>query len=212
MTLAELTTPPTTVVFDIGGVMAEICHTWEDAARCADVSCSKLSGSTHLSAFEGFDSYQAGVLALDEYLAKLSEYAGCAAGDALRLHNGILVAEYPGILDLVEELQSVGLNTGCLSNTNAPHWDLLNSDLYPAIESLTLKYTSHMAGVNKPSAKIFGLFSNAFDLLPGSIAFFDDAQPNVDAAQSCGWRACWIDSTKSTPDQLRAYLRGLGVI
>ena len=51
---------PTNIVFDLGGVMAEISHTWEEAARCAGVACMNLGdGSTRLNAFPGFDQYQA---------------------------------------------------------------------------------------------------------------------------------------------------------
>src|SRR5476651_956412 len=96
-------TPPNAVVFDLGGVIAEICHTWQDAARSAQVQCTNLTReATALTSFPSLDLYQSGDISIDAYLSELSEYAGCSADDALKLHNGILVAEYPGILELVE--------------------------------------------------------------------------------------------------------------
>jgi FMN phosphatase YigB (HAD superfamily) len=206
-------TPPDAVVFDLGGVMAEICHTWQDAARSAQVHCSKLSGeATALTSFPAFDLYQSGDISIDEYLAELSENVGCKPDDALKLHNGILVTEYPGILELVKELQNQGIRTGCLSNTNPPHWEVLAlNGQYPAIHSLEMKMASHLAGLNKPDPAIYRKYCSQFGVEPSSIAFFDDNRPNVDGAASCGWNSRWIDSSKDTPTQLRTYLRELGV-
>jgi len=206
--------PPSNVVFDLGGVMAEISHTWEDAALCAGVTCSNLrSHSTKLTALDAFEPYQAGQISLDEYLGRLAEFAGCSPEDALRVHNGILVEEYPGIRQLVDDLHQKGVRTGCLSNTNPPHWDVLAlNGQYPAIHSLEMKMASHLAGVNKPSPEIFELYTTTFGIEPNSIAFFDDYQANVDGALACGWQARWIDASKDTPTQLREHLVALGVI
>jgi len=194
--------------------MAEISHTWEDAARSAGVSCSKVgSSSTKLQALAAFDEYQGGGIPLDEYLEQLAEFVGCSTSDALRVHNGILVVEHPGIGALVNELQASGLNTGCLSNTNEPHWEVLAlNGQYPAIKSLKMKMASHLVGINKPSPKIFELYCTTYGLAPENILFFDDYAANVSAAQSCGWNARWIDASQDTPTQLRAHLSELGVI
>ena len=194
--------------------MAEISHTWEDAARCAGVACKNLGdGNTRLSTFPGFDQYQAGRISLAEYLNELAEYVGCDPKDALTVHNGILVEEYPGIADLVKEIHELKLGTGCLSNTNEPHWEVLAlNGQYPSIHSLDMKMASHLVGINKPSHEIFQTYSSTFGLAPESIVFFDDYLVNVEGALACGWNARWIDSTLDTPTQMREHLRDLGVI
>jgi len=205
--------PPSVIVFDLGGVVAEISHTWEDAATCAGVTCSNLrSHSTKLSSLEAFEEFQSGKITLNEYLANLAEFAGCTPDNALRVHNGILVTEYPGVSELVGEIKSLGLATGCLSNTNEPHWEMLAlSGQYPTIKSLDMKMASHLVGLSKPSPAIFELYCETFELDPETIAFFDDYAVNVEAAQSCGWNARQIDPSKDTPTQMRAYLKDLGV-
>ena len=209
-------TPPRAVVFVLGGVMAEICHTWQDAAQSAQVNCSKLGGyATALTSFPAFDLYQSGDISIDGYLADLSEYVGCDPADALKLHNGILVTEYPGILELVKELQTKGIRTGCLSNTNPPHWEVLAlNGQYPAIHSLEMKMKlPHLAGLNKPDPAIYQkYFRSQFGVEASSIAFLR-RQPS-----KCGWGSVLrmefpVDrlSPKDTPTQLRTYLRELGV-
>ena len=212
-------TPPTArtpniVVFDLGGVLAEISHTWEEAAACAGVTCANLrSHSTKLASLEAFDQYQAGKISLDEYLEALAEFAGCPVEKALRVHNGILVTEYPGVAALVGEIQTLGLGTGCLSNTNEPHWEVLAlNGQYPTIHSLRMKMASHLVGINKPSPDIFNLYCATFGLAAENIVFFDDYAVNVDAATACGWNARRIDPSMDTPKQMRAYLRDLGVL
>ena len=205
---------PTNIVFDLGGVMAEISHTWEEAARCAGVACMNLGdGSTRLNAFPGFDQYQAGRISLEEYLNGLADFVGCDSTKALAVHNGILVEEYPGIAELVKEIHDLKLGTGCLSNTNEPHWEVLAlNGQYPSIRSLDMKMASHLVGINKPSHEIFRAYCRTFGLLPESIVFFDDYLVNVEGALACGWNARWIDSTVDTPTQMREHLTDLGVI
>ena len=213
MTKASQPSTPIAVVFDLGGVMAEICHTWEDAAECAGVRCSRLTGGpTKLTELPELDKYQAGEISLDEYLYELSQFVGCTFDEALKVHNGILVAEYPGMGELVDELRTRGLRTGCLSNTNPPHWDVLAlNGQYPAIVSLDMKMASHLVGINKPDPRIYALFCETFCLRPEAIAFFDDGHENVDSAARCGWKAAWIDPSKDTPAQVRTHLLRLGV-
>jgi HAD superfamily hydrolase (TIGR01509 family) len=194
--------------------MAEITHTWQDAARSAHVDCRNLADeSTPLTFFPGFDRYQAAEISIDEYLRDLAEFAGCSIEDALKLHNGILVTEYPGIIELVKELQAGGIHTGCLSNTNPPHWEVLAlNGQYPGVHLLEMKMASHLAGINKPDPAIYRMYCDTFGLQPAAIAFFDDNRANVDSAADCGWNSRWIDSSQDTPTQLRAHLNALGVI
>ncbi len=202
------------IVFDLGGVMAEISHSWEEAARVAGVPCSNLSdGFTKLASFHAFDLYQAAEISLEDYLSALAQFVGCPQSEALKVHNGILVVEYPGVKELVEEIHAKRIRTGCLSNTNEPHWEMLAlNGQYPAIHSLEMKMASHLVGMNKPSPEIFNRYCSEFQLEPSDIAFFDDGPLNVEGAASCGWNACRIDPSQDTPTQMRAYLRELGVI
>ena len=198
-------------MFDLGGVLAAISHTWDDAARHAGVIAPDLPTSTVLTALPGFDEYQAGAIPLEDYLSNLADFSGCSLEDALRLHNGILGDEYEGIEAVIRDIAALGIGTGCLSNTNAPHWEMLLNGPYPGFQSLQMKMASHLVGVNKPSPAIFARFQETFGLEPEGIAFFDDSPANVQAAQQCGWQAHWIDATQNTPAQLREHLALMGV-
>ncbi len=162
---------PHVIVFDLGGVMAEISHTWEDAAKCAKVHCTNLTdGATKLTAIPAFDEYQADLISLDEYLSRLGEFVGCSAADALSLHNGILVMEYPGVMSLVDELRAK-----CAAVTERGAFPtpmhltgeyLALNGHYPAIHSLEMKMASHLVGLNKPSTAIFERYCAEFGLQP----------------------------------------------
>ena len=205
---------PYAVVFDLGGVLLNISHTWQDAAQTAGVTCRNLPAEpTPLATLKLLELYQTGQLPAEEYLPALADFAGCDLEDAKDLHNGILVDEYPGALELVEELQARGVQTGCLSNTSALHWELLaGTGPYPGIQKLEWKMASHLAGLHKPDPKIYELYCATYGREPGSLIFFDDFPQNVNAALACGWQAFWIDSTKDTSTQLREHLGRLGVI
>ncbi len=191
--------------------MAEISHSWEDAANVAGVACKNLSdGHTRLNALDVFDTYQAAGISLEEYLVRLAEFVGCEPECALSVHNGILVTEYPGVKELIQELLNAGYRTGCLSNTNQPHWEVFIGQ-YPTVHLLQMRMASHLVGINKPSPEIFKLYCEQFNLEPAEIAYFDDYQINVDAANECGWNAFRIDPSQDTPTQMREYLAGLGV-
>ncbi len=214
MTLEQNSNSPYTIVFDLGGVLAEISHSWEEAAKVAGISCSNLSdGFTKLASLPAFDQYQAAEITLEEYLSSLGKYLGCTPTDALKVHNGILVVEYPGVAELIRKLAEKGFKMGCLSNTNEPHWEVLAlNGQYPSIHSLEMKMASHLVGINKPSPEIFERYSEVFGLNPKRIIYFDDGVLNVEGAVACGWNARHIDPSLDTPKQMREYLCELGVI
>jgi len=205
---------PEIVVFDLGGVLARICHTWEDVVQGAGVPHGlDLAGRTPLSAFPDFDPYQAGQTKLDTYLDRLANFVGCDREHALRVHNGILVEPYPGSEALIAEIESAGVRTGCLSNTNVPHWeDLALNGRFPAIHRLQSKMASHLVGLNKPDPAIFRLYAETFGVAPERIVFFDDHPLNVRAALGERWRAFRIDPSGDTVAQMRAHLAETGVL
>ncbi len=202
------------VVFDLGGVLARICHTWEEVARTTGVACGlDPNGTTPLAAFPEFDGYQAGEVTLPNYLDALSAFVGCDPADAIRMHNGILVEPYPGSEELVAELETSGFGTGCLSNTNEPHWvDLAMNGRFPAIVRLERKMASHLVGLNKPDPAIFLLYAKEHGVQPTEIVYFDDSLANVKAANEVGYRAFRVDPSGDTVAQIRGFLAEAGVL
>jgi len=166
-------------------------------------------GDIHL--MPGFEEYQAGDLSDDEYIAAMARHiGGISLEDAMRVHRSMIIEPYPGVAEIVGELNEAGIVTGCLSNTNAPHWeDLAESGRFPAIDAMKVKLGSHMIGAAKPDPRAFHAFESACGCRPAEILLFDDSALNCEAARKLGWQALRIDPTSSPADQIREALRGI---
>jgi HAD superfamily hydrolase (TIGR01509 family) len=208
MTNSEPLDPVEIVVFDLGGVLVQICATWEQAAVCAGVATSLPTGSaTPFTALTAFDDYQAAKIDETEYLAALADRIGCSPVEARRVHNHILVEPFPGTDELVSELHRLPIATGCLSNTNALHWEeLIDGERFPAIAALQQKMASHLVGMNKPDPAIFRHYAEVYGVDPRRVAYFDDNGPNVEVARQVGFRTMLIDPKANPVAQIRRFL------
>src|SRR5437868_5047357 len=102
--------------------------------RCGLPLPSHIKPQDDLHAMPQFDAYQAGDLTDEQYFAALAEYLFVSVADAERVHCSMLIKPFPRVLEVVQELNASGVITGCLSNTNAPHWhELVESNRFPAI-------------------------------------------------------------------------------
>jgi putative hydrolase of the HAD superfamily len=201
-----------TVVFDLGGVMVRINRTWQDAARTAGVNIGlPPTPPVGLGDLTIFNHWQAARTGPQDYYDALAEALSISHDEARRVHDCILMEPYPGTEALVHELHSLGFHTGCLSNTNAPHFDLMTSPAhYPNIAALQTKIASHEVGLDKPGEEIFRCFEQAADARPEDIVFFDDVPENAEAACRCGWQGFAIDPFGNTASQMRSHLVELG--
>lgn len=202
------------VVFDLGGVMVRIAKTWGEAAATAGYP-GMVNGHADfpLSGFTGFEPFQAGVHSEEEFLDDLRSWLGVPSSEvALAIHQGILIEPYPGTLELVQSLHHLGIGTGCLSNTNAPHWHRMSDHAqFPAIASLKVPGLSHEMRAEKPNPDIYHAFESISGVNGRDIVFFDDLMANVEGAKACGWRAHRIDPSGDTADQMRLHLSEYGI-
>jgi len=200
------------VVFDLGGVLARIWHTWQGAALEAGVPIRlDPAAPIPLIDFLPLDEYQMGGLSEAGYLVALGDWLGCSVEDALSIHNHILIGEYPGTEALVDDIEQAGFVTGCLSNTNAAHWAELAGPRFPAISRLDRKMASHIVGLNKPDPAIFRLYASVNGLQPEEIVYFDDHFGNVESAKSVGFRAFRVDPHSDTVAFMRKTLTECGI-
>jgi len=201
------------VVFDLGGVLVHVAHKWGDALDQAQVAPGRPE-AVHdvLEAFDEFLTYQAGVTTDDSYLDALTRFLGIEdPGSAFRVHQSILTQPYAGTSQMVEELHTLGYRTGCLSNTNAPHWAaLLDPERYPAIAALQTPAASHLMGLDKPDHRIYRAYEALIGAAPENIAFFDDNAANIAAARELGWKAFLKSPEAETPAAVWHALGGLG--
>jgi FMN phosphatase YigB (HAD superfamily) len=199
-------------VFDVGGVLIRICHTWEDAARLAEVKIANSDPGT-LGKCPFLDRYQDGTSTVEEYLESLRAHLGLdSSEEALRVHNHILVEEYPGMKDLVLCLKEQGVSTACLSNTAQLHWDEMgHSGRFPAFEALDFHFASHIEKLNKPHPEVYRRVEEATGFTQESVIFFDDYERNVEGAKAVGWNALRVDPEESPFEQISKKLADFGL-
>jgi HAD superfamily hydrolase (TIGR01509 family) len=103
--------------------------------------------------------------------------------------------------------------TGCLSNTNAPHWEeLAHSHRFPAIRAMHHRLASFEIDASKPDPRAFKAFETATGCSGSEILLFDDSQANCDAAVWLGWQALRVDPHGNPAEQMRTELRRVGAL
>ncbi len=196
------------VCFDLGGVLLQIRHTWDEICEHLGVP-GPPNGPHPLNGFSAFREYQAGSIDAATYLQSLSGWFGGSVEEAEAIHGAILVADYPGAFELVGELEREGIFTCCFSNTNDLHWPVLCDPVrHPAIGALRRRIASHEIGLAKPDPASYRAVEK---LTPAGaeIVFFDDSAENVAAANREGWTAFRVDPSKDPVRQVRSALEGL---
>ncbi len=198
------------VCFDLGGVLLQICHSWNGACLHAGVP-EPEGGPRGLNDFEPLLRYQAGQMGEDAYLASLGEWLGVGASDARRVHESIVLGDYPGALELVKELRAAGLYTCCFSNTNAIHWPVLTDPRrHPAIAALDRRFASQELGLAKPDPASYQAVEQALPPHSGVI-YFEDTLENVFGASDAGWEAFRVDPLGDPIREIRRTLAGLSL-
>lgn len=199
------------VCFDIGGVLVRIHRTWEDALCSVGI---RNGASGFLTDFPDLQTFQTGELSEEDYLQRLQTFLHLENAElAAQVHNAILREPYAGTLELIQALNQEGVITGCLSNTNEPHWvQFENSGRFENFTSLHTKLGSHFLHAHKPDSAMYRAFEDRTGLSSREIVFFDDSEENVEGALEQGWRAHWIDFAADPAEQMELILIGEGYL
>ncbi len=202
----------TLVVFDLGGVLVRIRHTWDQVLADLGEAPLARTESWHHADYDPFVAYQAGETDEDVYLEQLGGDLGITPQRARQAHAAILEGDYLGAKTLVDDLKAAGVATACLSNTNAMHWVALNDPgRHPSLMALDQRFASFQMGVNKPNPRAFRIVESAFPNVDRKI-FFDDNADNVVAAINLGWEAHRVDADGNPPKLMRQILTEGGVL
>lgn len=211
-------TPVRMVCFDAGGVLVQICRTWQERCERAGVpfrwDTEAEADSDERRAIHA--EFERGRMSPDGYFDALAASAdGLYTPEELHaIHVAWIAEEYPGVRVLVRALRDVPtVSTGLLSNTNAVHWmtPSMTGDTGSAVSGLDHPHASHLLGLTKPSLEVFRAFEDESGFDAGSILFFDDLPENVNSARAAGWTAERIDHSGDTAAQIVDYLAGHGV-
>ena len=229
------------VVFDLGGVIIRIHHSWQQAAAAAGVHGASNSAhdlprahslnstsdaapnSTPYSMFDPtlhraddfrtlVSEQQRGMLSHDDFCNGVSQ-----------LTSGVLSAQdvarihtavIVGAYDGVEQLV-LQLNKRGLSTaclSNTNHQHWQFMHSMAAFNAIQHRHASHLFQWEKPNQAIFRAFESATQARPVDILYFDDLADNIAAATQAGWRAMLIDPHSETVPQIRRALATHGVL
>lgn len=195
------------VCFDLGGVVARISYHWSELLHRSGFRVpDHIQPGHELTSIPVFETFQSGLIGTAEYYRELGSALELTSSQAEVIHRNILIEPFPGVLEIVQELTSRGIVTGCLSNTNAPHWEQLLT-AYPAISAMDHKLASHEIDASKPDSAAYRAFERATGCSGPEILLFDDSQANCDAAIWLGWQAVRIDPSGDPAAQMRGALR-----
>ena len=201
------------VVFDLGGVLVQIVHSWGEAHARAGFPPHPIAEDPAFLARRAplLDALSVGHLSPADYYTGVAEVSGgiYTPDDVRRIHLAWHWAEYPGVNAVVAAIEASGVLTAALSNTSAPHWADLRgpASRYPTVARLRHAVASHLVGVLKPDPAIYRAIETASRVDASRLLFFDDLAENVEAARALGWRAERIDPMGDTAEQLLAALR-----
>jgi len=202
------------ICFDLGGVLIRICRDWSQGCAAAgiDPRIHHPRPGHDDRARALIARYQRGEVECPAFQRELSElFDGVwTPEEVARIDRAWILGAYEGTAGLIDDLQAAGHRTACLSNTSHSHWDMLLEDA--AVAALDVHHASHLLRLHKPDRRIYEALEADVDLPGSEIVFFDDLQPNVDAAIECGWDAIRIDHETETVPQIRAALRARGLL
>jgi HAD superfamily hydrolase (TIGR01509 family) len=197
------------IVFDVGKVLAYAHMQWKDALAASNLKHrdSELL-QKYLYDLPEYLPYEGGQISQETYLEALAKEFGLQdVEEAKHLHESIIGDEYPGVAEIVNELNAMGHETATLSNNNPIHWAwFTKSGNYPAIESILHLVASFHLGLFKPDPAIFPKFCEHLGWEKSEIVFLDDAEKNVSAARQAGWTAHLITDDEPKADQIRRIL------
>lgn len=205
------------VVFDLGRVLIRICNNWAHATERAGITPPAImhdpQGKAELVAL--MVEHETGRLDNDGYFNAVAQKTGLTPAQASDIMTAWLIEPFHDIETLITNLQSRGVKTACLSNTNPLHWDMMHC--HPTcglpMSLLDHRFASHFIGVMKPDPRIYQYVEEQTGFGPQSILFFDDHEPNVIAAIECGWKAHRIDPTlPQTVVQMTPVLKLYGLL
>lgn len=197
------------LIFDLGGVLIEVAHPEQTAARLAEAGRTDLA-TVHGALRESFaerpfslaERFQAGEIGETTFLDALDRSLQRPLGrKALRGHlRDMLRGEIAGTAALLAEL-APRIATACYSNTNPVHWRHARAQ-YPFFAHFRDCMASHEVGLAKPDARVFDYVQQRLGAGPAGCLLIDDRERNVAAARAAGWQAVRFESAHRLADQL----------
>jgi 2-haloacid dehalogenase len=199
---------PTTVVFDLGGVLIDWDprYLYRQLFDDPDEMESFLAEVTTAEWNAHQDAGRPWADAVEILVAEHPERRELIEAFQRRWPE-MLAGEISGTVDVLAELRAAGVRLIALSNWSAEMFPIARArfDFLAWFEGIVI---SGEVGVNKPDRRIFEHLAAQFEIEPETALFIDDSPANVDAASALGFRV--IQFTDATA--LRLQLVSIGLL
>lgn len=192
------------VVFDLGRVLLRIADDWNHAAKrvnhpeltglTGDLSTAAARGQHHPLA-DLLDRFEVGQITPEAFFTQAADLTGHPPPSLRDVMDAVLIETFPGVPELLAQLHARSVQTACLSNTNARHWQLFTDPNHPAylpLDRLDFPLGSQLVGHAKPHPAIYQHLESLSQTPPHHILFFDDLEENLTAAADRGWHTVLV--------------------
>ena len=180
---------PTTVVFDLGGVLIDWDprYLYRQLFDDPDEMESFLGEVTTAEWNAHQDAGRPWAEAIELLVAEHPERRELIEAFHRRWRE-MLAGEIPGTVDLLAELRATGIRLLALSNWSAEMFPFAR-ERFDFLNWFEVIVISGDVGVNKPDRRIFEHLVERFGLEPATALFIDDSSANVATAAALGFRA-----------------------
>lgn len=194
------------MLFDLGGVLIELRGVEPMRALSGIENDDELWQRWLASPW--VREFERGACSPQEFAAGMVSEWGLTVDPAafLEVFAAWPIGPLTGAEELVETTRT-SVSVGCLSNTNALHWEE-NFRHWPILHAFDHRFLSFELGLLKPDRD---LFDRVDELLPASrerVLFLDDNLINVDGATDAGFAAAHVRGVA----EARAALATAGVL
>lgn len=198
--------PIDVVLFDLGGVLIDFGGV-EPMKELAGIAEDDELWRRWLTC-RWVRSFERGECTADEFAAGLIDDWDLSIEPQVFLRE---FASWPGrtLPDAETLVAEVGrtVAVGCLSNTNAIHWDHSFSR-WPIVEGFDYCFLSFELGIVKPDRALFDRVAELLPTAADRVLFLDDNIINVEGAVAAGFRARHVKGV----DEARSALLETGVL
>ena len=180
---------PTTVVFDLGGVLVDWDprYLYRQLFDDPDEMESFLAEVTTAEWNAHQDAGRPWAEAVELLVAEHPERRELIEAFHRRWAE-MLAGEIPGTVDVLADLRAAGVRLVALSNWSAEMFPVAR-ERFGFLAWFEGIVVSGEVGVNKPDPRIFRHLVDQFEIEPTAALFIDDSSENVDAARTLGFRA-----------------------
>ncbi len=194
-----------TIIFDIGNVVVEWQpeHVLRSVFSVADMP-DMLAKTFHSNLWAKYDN---GLISTKDLKELMAEQLGCSntAMEALLQHVIISLRPVPEVVELLQQLKSLGYKLIALSNMPQDIFIALFEEhkFWQFFDDIII---SGQIKLVKPTPAIFEFLLNKHDLVATDCVFLDDSQANIAQAKSMGFNTIKVINFQQAVDDLRYLL------